>query len=119
MKSMKIGVPLAALLLAGCGGGGGGGIRYALRVLPPRASTTTEGAVELQSYTVDFGGGVAWRVREGEAGGTVALLDPLGQRVSYTAPATPGTYHVVARGVPREGKVLETTVAIVVASPSP
>jgi len=39
---------------------------------------------------VGLGGGVAWSVREGPAGGTI---DASGH---YTAPATPGTYHVVA-----------------------
>jgi hypothetical protein len=89
---------IVLLLTAACGGpasvtpaGDGSSRNAAISIQPPAAvvvpgaATTFSAAVQgVDSQTV------RWSVLEGSAGGTV---DSSGV---YTAPATPGTYHVVA-----------------------
>jgi hypothetical protein len=94
---------LAAATVGACFGqvegagssGGGGGLQVSLSapsvVLAPGATfnftATVSGAASGQSTAV------TWSVQEGAAGGTI---DANGK---YTAPSTPGTYHVVATSV--------------------
>jgi hypothetical protein len=89
---------IAVLLAAACGGPAGVtpagdassrsatiSIQPPAAVVVPGAATTFSAAVQgVDSQTV------TWSVQEGSAGGTVD------SRGVYTAPATPGTYHVVA-----------------------
>ena len=85
----------AAVMLAmtGCGGGGGGGYTVQIKLTPTTASTypgaTTQFAAAIQNVVTPR---IVWSVQEGSAGGTV---DTSGL---YTAPASAGTYHVVASG---------------------
>lgn len=50
--------------------------------------------------------GVNWAVREGAAGGSIAASG------EYTAPSTPGTYHVVAASVADPSKTAEGAVTV-------
>lgn len=61
----------------------------------PVVTVTPPTAALVEGTTVQFAasGPVTWSVQEGDAGGTIT---PDGL---YTAPATPGTYHVVATAV--------------------
>ncbi len=94
---------LAALLVALCacrartsgqGQGQGPQVTVAVVVQPSTAGVLPGGA---QAFTAQVSGvrdqAVAWSVQEGDAGGRI---DATG---GYTAPATPGTYHVVATSV--------------------
>lgn len=63
-------------------------------VSPSTASTTTGATLQLTATVANASDtSVTWSVQEGAAGGAV---DPGG---AYSAPATPGTYHVVATSV--------------------
>ena len=56
---------------------------------------------------------VSWSMREGSAGGTIGS-DPFGcfQCATYSAPATPGTYHVIATSVADASKSAVATVTV-------
>ncbi|HJW72529.1 MAG TPA: hypothetical protein VJ486_06695, partial [Geothrix sp.] len=107
-------VPLLAILaLLACGGGGGGGASTP----PPSASVTItpSTATVTASTTRQFAATVAnaspqtvtWSVQEGTAGGTI---DSNGL---YTAPAAPGTYHVVATSTAVSTAAMTATITVV------
>jgi hypothetical protein len=56
--------------------------------------------------SVSKGGGVTWSVREGAAGGSITASG------AYTAPTTPGTYHVVATSNGAGASAGEATVTV-------
>jgi chitinase len=92
-----IALVLAPAVLAGCGGGDGlGGVNNnplpVSVVISPKPVTVAPGATQQFSAVVNNGvsNAVNWNILEGAAGGTI------NQQGLYTAPATPGTYHVVA-----------------------
>lgn len=126
-------VILAALFLTvGCGGGGGGGEGTATTELPStppagppdEVSPTSPGSlsVEPEEARLPVGGQqhfsaatdslsdseVIWRIQEGDAGGSIS-----GDGV-YTAPAQPGTYHVIA--INNTDRSLSATAAVTVIS---
>ena len=88
----------AFLTLASCGGTipgcalqGCGPILPAVSVTPGHATLPRGGSRQLSAAVENLDDKrVAWSVREGAAGGTVS------QTGVYTAPSTPGVYHVVA-----------------------
>jgi 3',5'-cyclic AMP phosphodiesterase CpdA len=105
----------ALFFTVGCGGGGGGGGEGAtttelpsippadplaedlptspgLLSIEPEGARLPVGGEQQFSVTTDplFDSEVTWRIQEGEAGGSIS-----GDGV-YTAPAQPGTYHVIA-----------------------
>jgi hypothetical protein len=94
----SLGAALAALWLQGCRDArvtGGGPAAGALAVAPPVASVPAGGT---QAFTAAVAGAVVtWSVREGAVGGTVTAGG------LYTAPATPGTFHVEAASGGRTG----------------
>ena len=75
-------------------------------VTPPSAlvvvSLTKQFAVQLVGAT----GAVNWSIQEGAAGGTVSATG------LYTAPATPGTYHVVATSASDPTKTTKATATV-------
>ena len=84
------GVPaVLAIFLFGCGGGSGSSGSV---TIDPRSILLSVGQTKAFSVTVTqcTDTRVRWSVTEGDAGGTVTS-DGV-----YTAPTTPGTYHVVA-----------------------
>lgn len=95
-----VGVPL----LAGCGGEArlGSFVAPHLFVIYPTNLTLAPGATHV--VTVDNSGDSGtnfttdWSIQEGAVGGTLSTPRTLGttSEVTYTAPATPGHYHVVA-----------------------
>ncbi len=62
------------------------------------------------TVTNGCGNGVTWKVKEGAAGGTV------NQKGLYTAPGTPGTFHVVVTSVADKTKSATATVTVTTAS---
>lgn len=76
--------------------------------------TITPAAVTLDAcgsvaFSAAAGGGtpaLVWQVREGQSGGTIT---PAG---AYTAPQTPGTYHVVASSAANPGQSAEAVVVV-------
>ncbi|TAK06245.1 MAG: hypothetical protein EPO39_09415, partial [Candidatus Manganitrophaceae bacterium] len=76
-------------------------VEPAVLTLPPEGSRLFTATVSSSDQTA-----VTWSVVEGEIGGSV---DPQGH---YTAPATPGTYHVVATSAADPTKQAEATVRV-------
>ena len=112
MKRPRLRLSPAVLLfaLAACSGSQAtapAAASIAVTIDPP---TTTMDACQsvpfkgLVTGTVDQG--LVWSVREGQAGGTVS---PAGV---YTAPATSGTYHVVASSVADPARTAESAVVV-------
>jgi hypothetical protein len=110
-------VVMAALLLSGCGGEvpdapGTASQAVAVDVQPDSALVLPSQSHAFQaSVTGTSNVAVDWSIQEGPASGQITAT---GQ---YTAPATPGSYHVVAtsRSDPTQKGV--ATVTVVVASP--
>lgn len=99
---MKRCVPLALLALAGCGGLPVIGIETIYSVTPDKASVATGGSVDLRAEVVEGGHtDLEVSVREGARGGTVVKTasgeNTIPDGATYTAPANPGTYHVVVK----------------------
>ncbi|WP_243295869.1 Ig-like domain-containing protein [Geothrix mesophila] len=105
---------LLLVLTLACGGGGGGGgnspTPVAISVTPTTASLFT-GASQTFAATVtgNTNTAVTWTVQEGAPGGTVTSGGV------YTAPATPGTYHVIATSVADTSKRASATVTVTAA----
>lgn len=78
------------------------------------ATATVQGG-STQQYTATAvngaGSGVTWSVQEGASGGGVSAAG------LYSAPATAGTYHVVARAVADSSKSATATVAVTAPAP--
>lgn len=100
-----------------CGGGGGGGstappppppAAISVQVAPTPGPLTVEGT---RAFTAQVSGStdtrVTWRVAEGAAGGTISATGV------YQAPATPGTYTVVAQSVADNTRSGSTTIRVV------
>lgn len=102
------------LFLAACGGSS------TTTPTPPSPTPTVTITASTTSATVAAGGsqqftatvsgtsntGVSWSIQEGSAGGTI---DATGK---YTAPTTPGTYHVVATSMADATKSIVITVTV-------
>lgn len=99
---------LLSILLLGCGGAepeSGVGVAYG--VTPSKATVATGGSVDLATDVVETGyTDLTATVREGSAGGSVVKTatgnrwldgNALADGATYTAPGTPGTYHVDIR----------------------
>lgn len=95
---------ISALLLAcgggggggGTNGGGGGGLPGTLQLNPSGASLASATTVHLVASTTNVPAAtpITWTVVESGMGKVVATSDT--RSADYTAPATPGTYHVTA-----------------------
>ncbi len=93
-------LPVIALLLTGCGGVdfGNTGRVY----IEPGSVTLAPGQTQVfTGHTTEFEiSGCKWGVREGDRGGAITdISDPQETlsrptAVTYTAPMTPGTYHL-------------------------
>lgn len=101
------------ILLVACGGGGDKPAPVpvvAVSVSPTTASFVVGGATQTQTFTATVTGNantsVTWSVTEGAAGGSITTGGV------YTAPATPGTYHVVATSVADATKSAMATVTV-------
>jgi hypothetical protein len=115
-RSSAVVACLAALLMAAAGCGGGGGHTS---IPPPPADPVTV-SVPTNAATVRTNGtqaftatalhagnlGIAWSVQEGAAGGTISSSGV------YTAPATSGTYHIVATSQQDTSKNAVITVVV-------
>ncbi len=115
---MRLVLPITALVLllalVGCGGGGsnnnngGGSLVPANVAINPTAATVAEGTT--QAFTARVTGvlntAVTWTVQEPN-GGTV---DANGL---YTAPTTPGTYHVIATSQAQTTRSATATVTVI------
>ena len=82
----------ACLLVAGCGGGSGSD-PVRVTVSPSTATVATGGTQTFTASVYNRGQDVTWSVEEGSTGGTITSAGV------YTAPTTPGTYHVIATSV--------------------
>ncbi len=79
----------------------------AIAVTPTSANAPTHGTVQLTATVTNTANkNVTWAVTEGAAGGTVSAT---GQ---YTAPATPGVYHVVATSQADPTKTITATITV-------
>lgn len=98
-KTVRTGSVIFCALLTACAGGGGGGnggstcvSSTAAVAVDPGAATVVAGTTQPFVATVTGAAdtSVTWSVQEGAGGGTVSNTGV------YTAPTSPGTYHVVA-----------------------
>jgi hypothetical protein len=81
-----------SLLWLGCGGiAPAAAVKPASVSLSPKAISLKVG--ETQQFTASVTNTMSWSVKEGSSGGSVSTSG------LYTAPATPGTYHVIATSV--------------------
>lgn len=115
--------------LSACGGGGGGetpvsgqgtGAEVAsetgggappaqaisISVEPPEATVTTKGSQTFSAKVEGNSDGVVWSIQEGPAGGTI------NNEGTYTAPAAPGTYHVMAASQADPNQAASVTVNV-------
>ena len=77
--------------LVGCGGGGGGGPTVVVKVAPVTQGILINGSQQFTATATNTTStATTWTVQEGVVGGAVSALGV------YHAPATAGTYHVVA-----------------------
>lgn len=120
MKPGRILLFVCASLVGACGGGGGGDPAPTPAPAPvtitvdPATIQLTAGATQQFTCTVT---GTAnrtctWAVQEGVSGGTVT---PAGL---YTAPATPGTYRVIATAAADPTRTITATVTVAGAAPA-
>jgi hypothetical protein len=108
------------LLLAACGGSSTATPAFTptttttVTITSPTTSATVVAGAS-QTFTATVSGtsntGVTWSIQEGGAGGTI---DAGGK---YTAPSTPGTYHVVATSMADPTKSVMITVTVSAAPP--
>jgi len=95
-------------------GGGSANATFTVAALgvsvSPSSATVPVGAVQTFGATVSGGGSVTWSVQEGAAGGTITSAG------IYTAPATAGTYHVVATNSANSAQTATATVSVVPAT---
>jgi hypothetical protein len=83
-------------------------------VSPTTASVTAGAQLSLTATVANTTNtSVTWSVQEGSPGGAVSSAGV------YTAPATPGTYHVVATSVANTGASASSTVTVNAAQPPP
>lgn len=116
MKTLFSALALLALpLFLACGGGGGGSSQppqptVIFVSLAPTTASLTAGATQAFTATVTGSSNTAvtWSVQEGTAGGTITAAG------LYTAPATGGTFHVVATSVADASKSSMATVTVTV-----
>ena len=105
---------LTLALMAGCGSSGdgsgdnnNGNQQVSVTITPPSATVAPGGAQQFSATVANApSNAVTWNVQEGAAGGTI------NQQGLYTAPATPGTYHVVAISQVFSNKVGTATVTV-------
>ena len=102
-------------MAVGCGGGGGGGGNpnpnpgggIGVTVSPPLTSGTLGDTVNFTAQVSGTGNtGVNWSIQEGAAGGTISSAG------AYTAPATPGTYHIIATSQADTSKSALATIVV-------
>lgn len=134
MKIFSTLSPLALLVLAGCGGvdsflsrhSGPGDERGTPEVSTTvsRSTVAAGGTAIAQVSQTGYGADVTYAlaVREGDAGGTLTVPDfdgtVSGTNRIYTAPANPGTYHIVGTVTEKGGKThTKTTTVTVEAAP--
>lgn len=84
----------------------GSGLGFAVIVTPEAKRVARAGRLELQAEVTlpspapePTFGTVSWTIAEGATGGSIIQHDSAAKRATYTAPSTPGTYHVIARSV--------------------
>jgi hypothetical protein len=109
---------LAGLL--GCGGNGGGGSggaanAVAVSVHPQAVQIGTGGSMNFAAVTTGTANtAVTWSILEGApAAGTITAVG------TYSAPAVPGTYHVVAQSQADPSRSATATVTVVTLPPPP
>lgn len=120
LRSMLFASTLFTILACGgeFSGGGGGGFDQVFDVSPKSATVTTNNTVTITVTAVEYPvSSFNFSITEGTAGGTI-VVDPVDQsKATYTAPNTPGTYHVVAGFTEPGGEVHQKTVPITVMPP--
>lgn len=104
---------LALGLLLACGGGERNG-SFTLEPAAPVVGSGEQLVIAAQPMQ-DLGGDLEWEVQEPYGGG---LLQSQGSTVTYVAPETAGTYHLILRAPRRDGRLLKQTVAVQVVGTS-
>ena len=124
MKRSLFVLPLLLIALAGCGGSHHDdpttGIGEAFTVTPASAAVAPGGTVTIAVVEAEYSvASYGFSVKEGDAGGTLgpSAIEGVDQpdARTYTAPATTGTYHVVAGFTETNGTVHTKTATITVA----
>ena len=106
---LGLGIGLLVAALSGCGGGGGGGpvLPVTVSVSPATASLAPGGTQDFTATVSQITNkAVTWSLQEGAAGGTITAAG------KYTAPATIGTYHVLASSVAAPSKTAQAIVTV-------
>jgi len=100
-------LPSLALVLTACSGGGGGSTQPAALTVSPATATLATTPQSTAGNTKQFGASapVTWTVQEA-AGGSISAAG------LYTAPATEGTYHVIAAAQADATKTATATVTV-------
>jgi len=107
---------ILSLLLLAALGCGGGAQNPAFLVVPANPIVSAgEQVVIVAQPAVDVDGDLDWEVEEPYGGG---LLRSHGPRVTYVAPDTAGSYHLVLRANRPNGQALKQTVAVQVVGSS-
>lgn len=109
---------------AACGGafsggsGGTGGFDQVFDVSPKSATVIAGQTVTITVTAVEYPvSSFNFSITEGTAGGTIVAYTVDQSKATYTAPSTPGTYHVVAGFTEPGGEVHQKTVPITVMPP--
>lgn len=113
-------VSFLAFTLSGCGSSSSGSAPTATTASSVSISTGTASASVISGQSTTFSAtvanatntGVAWSIQEGASGGTITAAGV------YTAPTTPGTYHVIAAATQDPSKTATITVTVL-AAPNP
>jgi hypothetical protein len=105
--SIRILVALLPLILFGCGGDDSAPAASGVTLTPTNATVPVGGR---QNFTVTVTGlantAVTWSVQEGANGGSVTAAGV------YTAPNTPGTFHVIATSQADSAKHVSAVVTV-------
>lgn len=109
-------VPLLALslvLASGCGGSVGG-FGDSVSLTPQNATMAPSGTQVFEVVAVEtFASDAEWSVKEANGGTIVSNNNVVLKSATYTAPSTPGTYHVRAVvTLPNKTKTIEATVVV-------
>ena len=111
MPRLKLISGFALLSILACGGGSSGS-NFVVEPSTPVVGVGEQLRLAARP-SVDLAGDIQWEVQEMYGGG---LLQSEGPLVTYVAPDSAGTYHLILRATRADGRTLKQTLAVQVAA---